>query len=122
MKKQSPNTTIDQRRVQWLKGVLDLCVLARLASGEAYGYEISKDLEAAGFGEIKGGTLYPLLNRLDRDGLVTTSWRAGDQGPNRKYYQITEVGLTTLRAAAEAWSEFTEIASQTLSDQAKEPT
>ena len=122
MKKTTASTTIDQRRVQWLKGVLDLCVLARLASGEAYGYEISKDLDAAGFGEIKGGTLYPLLNRLDRDGLVTTAWRAGDQGPNRKYYQITDVGRTTLQAAAEAWSEFTVIASQTLTSQAKEQT
>jgi PadR family transcriptional regulator PadR len=98
--------TTEQRRGQWLKGVLDLCVLARLSCGEAYGYELARGLEEDGFGEIKGGTLYPLLNRLERDGMVATYWRPSDQGPDRKYYRITASGSTALRDAAPAWADF----------------
>lgn len=113
--KYSP-TTLDQRRSQWLKGVLDLCVLARLGDGEAYGYELAKALETAGFGEIKGGTLYPLLNRLERNGLVTTVWRASDQGPDRKYYQITDRGRADLTTASGAWSDFVAVAKSILTN------
>lgn len=98
-----------------MKGVLDLCVLSRLRDGEAYGYELAKRLEAAGFGEIKGGTLYPLLNRLDRDGLVTTSWKGSDQGPDRKYYQMTKAGEAALVDASDAWSDFASAAHSMLS-------
>lgn len=111
--KYSP-TTLDQRRAQWLKGVLDLCVLAHLRSGEAYGYELARALEAAGFGEIKGGTLYPLLNRLERDGLVTTVWKTSDQGPDRKYYRITDRGRADLGTAGGAWSSFVTVAESIL--------
>jgi PadR family transcriptional regulator PadR len=83
VKRRATPTTIDERRSQWLKGLLDLCVLARLRQEEAYGYEIARGMEADGFGEIKGGTLYPLLNRLERDELVTTVWRANERGPDR---------------------------------------
>ena len=116
MKTKSPPPILDQRRSQWLKGVLDLCVLARLRGGEAYGYELAKGLESAGFGEIKGGTLYPLLNRLERDGLVTTVWRTNDQGPDRKYYRIADRGRSELKAASEAWSDFTAVAESILSN------
>lgn len=117
MKKQTPVATVDQRRAQWLKGVLDLCVLARLSDGEAYGYELAKGLEAGGLGEIKGGTLYPLLNRLERDGLVTTVWREGDQGPDRKYYRISSRGRSVLGEAGAAWSKFIAAAEWILAEQ-----
>lgn len=120
MKKQPLVATVEQRRTQWLKGVLDLCVLARLMDGEAYGYELAKGLEAAGLGEIKGGTLYPLLNRLERDGLVETVWRDGHQGPDRKYYQITTVGESTLGEAGAAWEGFVGAARWILGESAGE--
>jgi PadR family transcriptional regulator PadR len=100
------STTTEQRRGQWLKGVLDLCVLARLSHGDAYGYELARGLEEDGFGEIKGGTLYPLLNRLERDEMVATYWRPSDQGPDRKYYRITRSGAIALSDAAPAWADF----------------
>jgi PadR family transcriptional regulator PadR len=106
VKRKPTAATIEQRRGQWLKGVLDMCVLARLSLGEAYGYELAKGLESGGLGEIKGGTLYPLLNRLERDGLVTTRWQASDQGPDRKYYCITTEGVTSLEEAIPAWAGF----------------
>lgn len=120
MKKKSAETTLDQRHAQWLKGLLDLCVLAHLRGGEAYGYELAKGLEAKGLGEIKGGTLYPLLNRLERDGLVTTIWRASDQGPDRKYYRIVDAGSDALEEARIAWSSFAALAESILSDSIEE--
>jgi PadR family transcriptional regulator PadR len=91
------------RRSQWLRGVLDLCVLALLASGESYGYELGQSLERAGLGAIPGGTLYPVLLRLERGGLVTSAWRTGGAGPARKYYALTDEGRRLLRQGGTHW-------------------
>jgi PadR family transcriptional regulator PadR len=96
-----------ERRTQWLRGVLELCVLGSLTKGESYGYEIAQRLEAAGLGTIAGGTLYPVLLRLERTALVTASWRAGDAGPARKYYRLSPAGMAALRASAADWRAFT---------------
>jgi PadR family transcriptional regulator len=99
---------VDQdRRAQWLRGVLDLCVLTMLSRGESYGYQLSQALELAGLGPIQGGTLYPVLLRLQRSGLVTAHWRDGTSGPARKYYQLSAVGRHTLREANAEWNAFT---------------
>lgn len=95
-----------ERRGQWLRGVLDLCVLALLLPQESYGYELAQSLDAAGIGPIQGGTLYPVLLRLQRTGLITAEWRDGAGGPARKYYRITPTGVRTLRASAADWDMF----------------
>ena len=95
-----------ERRAQWLRGVLDLCVLAMLARGESYGYELSQALKATGLGPIQGGTLYPVLLRLQRSGLVSAHWREGAAGPARKYYRISPAGSEALRLAASDWHAF----------------
>ena len=102
--------------------LLSTCLSGRpnQRGSEAYGYELAKRLEAAGFGEIKGGTLYPLLNRLERDGLVTTVWRTNDQGPDRKYYRITHRGQSELSEASNAWSKFAAAAESVLSNPIQE--
>lgn len=104
----------DDRRAQWLRGVLDLCVLAALTERERYGYELSQRLEAAGLGRIKGGTLYPLLARLEEAGLVGNRWEPGEQGPGRKYYALTPAGRAYLAAEAGSWTEFAAHASALL--------
>ena len=86
--------------------MLELCILALLARGESYGYELTQRLEAAGLGSIQGGTLYPVLLRLQRAGLLTASWREGEAGPARKYYTLSEAGARALRLAAEDWGAF----------------
>ncbi|MGI5215802.1 PadR family transcriptional regulator [Plantactinospora sp. CA-290183] len=96
-----------ERRAQWLRGVLDLCVLALLQRRESYGYELAQSLDAAGVGPIQGGTLYPVLLRLQRTGLVTAQWREGAAGPARKYYRITGAGTETLSRTAADWNAFT---------------
>lgn len=94
------------RRASWLKGVLDLLVLASLTGGESYGYEIAKTLAGAGLGQIKGGTLYPVLNRLEEAGLVSAEFRVADRGPGRRYYHLTDQGRATLAEQSELWREF----------------
>lgn len=90
----------------WLKGFLETAVLAVIAKGETYGYELGRSLSEAGFGEVKGGTLYPILGRLEAAGLVETTWRQGEFGPGRKYYAITRAGRTDLDARAATWQAF----------------
>nr|WP_203596249.1 PadR family transcriptional regulator [Actinomadura bangladeshensis] len=96
------------RRASWLKGVLDLLVLAGLTGGESYGYEIAKTLAGAGLGQIKGGTLYPVLNRLEEAGLVAAEFRAAERGPGRRYYRLTDAGRRTLAEQGGLWLEFDE--------------
>jgi PadR family transcriptional regulator PadR len=93
-------------RSQWLKGVLDLCILGILQGGPTYGYDLAQRLTQTGLGEIKGGTLYPALSRLEADRQVTSAWREGDQGPNRKYYQISEAGRRRLGSEVPEWRQF----------------
>ena len=99
---------MDDRRwpAEWLRGVLELCVLGVLARERAYGYVIAQRLEEAGLGTVKGGTLYPLLARLERDGHVRSTWAAGDGGPGRKYVALTDTGREELRQRTEAWLRF----------------
>ncbi|OLT26176.1 PadR family transcriptional regulator [Actinomadura sp. CNU-125] len=96
------------RRASWLKGVLDLLVLASLTDGESYGYEIAKRLAEAGLGQIKGGTLYPVLNRLEEAGLVSAEFRVADRGPGRRYYHLTGEGRATLDQQSKLWLAFDE--------------
>lgn len=92
---------------QWLRGILDIAVLAIIAEGPTYGYEISIRLQRAGLGRVKGGTLYPLLGRLVDAGAVTTQWHDGDSGPGRKYFYLTTAGTTRLDAQRRQWRQFT---------------
>ena len=93
---------------EWLRGVLELCVLGILTEGPAHGYALAVRLEGAGLGAVKGGTLYPLLTRLETDGLVTSSWQAGTGGPGRKVFVLTETGSTEALRRTARWAQFTE--------------
>ncbi len=90
----------------WLRGVLEPCLLGLLADGEAYGYELSTRLEEAGIGTVPGGSLYPALLRLEKRGLLSAQWRAGEGGPGRKYYALTAEGRRSLSQQRTAWTEF----------------
>ena len=104
----------NERHTQWLRGLLDLCVLAALEHGERYGYELAQQLHQSGLGQIRGGTLYPLLARLEKNGFVETQWREGTQGPGRKYYSLTESGTTYLNQQADNWQDFSIMISRML--------
>lgn len=90
----------------WIRGVLDPCLLALVGDGEAYGYELAGRLDEAGLGRVKGGSLYPSLARLEKQGLLASQWRAGDGGPGRKYYTITAAGRSALAEQSRTWASF----------------
>lgn len=92
---------------EWLRGVLGVCVLRSLLDGPSYGYAITQRLAAAGLGDVKGGTLYPLLGRLEQAGCVEVEWRPGEGGPGRKYFSLTDQGRTQARSMSERWAAFT---------------
>ena len=92
---------------EWVRGVLGVAVLRVLMDGPSYGYALTQVLGAAGLGEVKGGTLYPLLARLEESGLVEVEWRAGQGGPGRKFYALTAAGQAHAQALAERWAAFT---------------
>ncbi|MDQ3641233.1 MAG: PadR family transcriptional regulator [Actinomycetota bacterium] len=96
----------DDRRQQWLRGVLDLCILGTLLEQERHGYAIASRLAEAGLGDVKGGTLYPVLARMQAAGHVTARWEPGVQGPGRKYYATTAEGRAVLREHGAAWAAF----------------
>lgn len=90
-----------------MRSVLNVCVLRALLDGPNYGYAITQSLAAAGLGNVKGGTLYPLLGRLEEAGLVEVEWRPGEGGPGRKYFSLTDQGRAQARSLAELWADFT---------------
>ncbi len=81
---------------QMLKGTLEGCILAVIGEQETYGYEISQQLERYGFGKIAEGTIYPLLLRLEKNGLAEAVYRQSEVGPRRKYYRLTAAGEAEL--------------------------
>lgn len=103
---------------EWLRGLLSLAVMRVLADGPTYGYAIASSLEDNGFGVIKGGTLYPLLGRLEVAGYVTTQWRDGEGGPGRKYFELTDAGRAAYAAQSSQWREFACHTTQFLTQQA----
>src|SRR6478672_10782954 len=95
--------TSERRRTELLRGVLDLCLLAVMAEGPTYGYEMSKRLRARGLSVVGEGSIYPLLGRLERDGLVETYRAASEGGPPRKYYRPSSEGLRALATGVAEW-------------------
>ena len=90
--------------VQLKKGVLGLCVLALLARGNSYAYEIASRLSAAV--DMGEGTIYPLMRRMQGEGLVSTYLEESPSGPPRKYYAITDAGKNRFEEQAREWREF----------------
>jgi len=91
------------RGTQLLRGVLDLCLLAVMQEGPAYGYEMTKRLRARGLSIVGEGSIYPLLARLEREGLVETYRAASNGGPPRKYYRASAHGQEVLAAGVSEW-------------------
>lgn len=92
-------------QVQLRKGALELCVLALLSQQDSYAYELASRLASSvGMGE---GTIYPLMRRLQADGLVKTYLVESASGPPRKYYKLTPAGRSAYAAQKAEWLEFT---------------
>lgn len=82
------NNKIKQLR----KGILELAIFGALAQGPHYGYSLIRHLAKGRGIDLTEGTIYPILNRLLREGLISSEWRESHQGPPRKYYALTPEG------------------------------
>jgi len=103
--------------IQLKKGVLELCVLALLSREDAYGYDIASRLSTAiGMAE---GTIYPLMRRMQGDGLVETYLVESSAGPTRKYYRLTAAGRASFAAQRDAWRAFARAVETTLEEPAE---
>jgi PadR family transcriptional regulator PadR len=106
---------VEAIQVQLKKGVLELCVLALLSRQDSYAYEIASRLaEAIDMGE---GTIYPLMRRLQADGLVATYLVESTAGPPRKYYKLTQAGKASFSAQKAEWAAFSRAVEAILGDQ-----
>ncbi|OGO56572.1 MAG: PadR family transcriptional regulator [Chloroflexi bacterium RBG_16_69_14] len=87
------------------RGVVEHCVLSLVRDEPSYAFEIVRVLGSRGL-VTSEGTIYPLLARLRRDGLVSTIWRESDAGPPRRYYRITTAGRQILDTFVADWASF----------------
>ncbi len=100
--REQPTVFIEQSEVQMRKGMLVYCVLLLCKEGKVYSSQIINRLHQAELIVVEG-TLYPLLNRLARDGLLGYEWRESEQGPPRKYYWLTDEGKQALEALQQTY-------------------
>ena len=91
-------------KTQLKKGTLDMCVLAVLAHGDSYAYELVSTLSKTM--EISEGTIYPLMRRLQTEAWVSTYLVESTSGPPRKYYSLTAAGRRSLETMQVEWREF----------------
>ena len=91
--------------VQLRKGLVELCVMAALRQGEAYGYELLQKLANAEGLAVTESTVYPVLSRLTSDGYVRVRAAPSPAGPPRRYYRLTPLGVARLREMEGYWEE-----------------
>jgi PadR family transcriptional regulator PadR len=91
---------------QLRRGVIEYCVLALLRDDELYAFDLVRSLAQTDGLLTTEGTLYPLLGRLRREGLVETSWRESPNGPPRRYYRLTASGHAALARFTSEWERF----------------
>ncbi len=98
----------DNIKSQMRKGFLEYCILLILRKKPAYASDIISELKDAKLIVVEG-TLYPLLTRLKNSELLDYRWEESNQGPPRKYYEMTELGKQFLAELESAWEEINQV-------------
>ena len=93
-------------RSQLLRGTLDAATLAVVTEQDGYGYDVLRRLRAAGLADVGDASVYGTLRRLYKAGALTSYVLPSDEGPHRRYYGVTELGLAQLAEARVAWADF----------------
>lgn len=106
---------IENTQVQMRKGILEFCILHIISRGEVYASDMLQELTSAKIMVVEG-TLYPLLTRLRKAGLVDYKWVESSSGPPRKYYTLTEEGTKFLMELQNTWSELVGSTNQIISN------
>jgi PadR family transcriptional regulator PadR len=99
-----PQESIEQKKAQMRKSLVEFCILLVIRDGRAYSSDILKTLTEANLLVVEG-TLYPLLSRLKTQELVEYEWEESKSGPPRKYYKLTKSGQDTLAHLEKTWDE-----------------
>ncbi|KYG76634.1 PadR family transcriptional regulator [Roseivirga echinicomitans] len=102
---------LENTQVQMRKGILEFCILHIISRGEVYASDMLEELTSAKIIVVEG-TLYPLLTRLRKAGLLEYKWVESNSGPPRKYYTITEEGKEFKNSLSNTWLQLVESASQ----------
>jgi PadR family transcriptional regulator PadR len=98
---------LENNKAQMRKGILEYCILSVLSRNSCYASDIIKELKEAEVIVVEG-TLYPLLTRQKNAGLLSYRWEESQQGPPRKYYELTDMGRTYLADLDKSWQELVE--------------
>lgn len=106
---------LENTQVQMRKGILEFCILHIISRGEVYASDMLEELTSAKIMVVEG-TLYPLLTRLRKAGLVEYKWVESTSGPPRKYYTITDEGRAFLNNLSLTWKELMESTNQIISE------
>lgn len=88
----------------WSRTALPTAILTVLDGSSRHGYALATELEARGFGRPRGGSLYPLLGRLEAEGMIGSTWEPGGAGPGRRAYSLTAKGRRQLERERTQWS------------------
>ncbi|MCI7238959.1 MAG: PadR family transcriptional regulator [Anaerococcus sp.] len=99
---------------QMLKGVIDGIILHIIKNNETYGYEIVEELKNSGFYTMTEGTVYPILLRLSKKGLILGAYKKSKIGPKRKYYYITAKGRDYLDDFYKSYYELEQVVNKIL--------
>lgn len=106
---------LENTQIQMRKGILEFCILQIISRGEVYASDMLEELTSAKIMVVEG-TLYPLLTRLRKAGLVDYKWVESSSGPPRKYYTITKDGTEFLNNLQVTWKELVNSTSQIISN------
>jgi PadR family transcriptional regulator, regulatory protein PadR len=98
---------LENTKAQMRKGILEYCILSVLSRNSCYASDIIKELKEAEVIVVEG-TLYPLLTRQKNAGLLSYRWEESQQGPPRKYYELTDDGRSHLADLDKSWQELVE--------------
>lgn len=104
---------------QLLHGVLDMCLLSIIDEQESYGYEMVSKLRERGLDLASEGSIYPLLSRLQKQGMIEGYLVQSSEGPARKYYRMSDSGRQTLHQWRTEWHSFSESVNGVLNGGAK---
>lgn len=114
-----PKRTEQGHTTQLLRGVLDMCLLSIIEGEASYGYEMVRKLRERGLDLASEGSIYPLLSRLQKQGMIEGYLVQSSEGPARKYYRMSENGRDTLDQWRANWHQFSSSVDEVLNGGAK---
>lgn len=101
---------------QLMRGTLEGCIVKIISQEETYGYEIVTRLQDFGFSDVKEGSTYPILVRLEKRKIISSIYKESPLGPKRKYYFLTPIGEEFLKEFKVAWNDVSKTVNNILAE------